>query len=99
MRCRSWKARTEQCLPKAARDLYLRMRRAADSSVVAKTREDLGISRSSSSVLSQQGLATNEFCRLAYWGLQERSSLCTASGELKIFVLLIEMELVLTASI
>ena len=57
----SWKARTEQCLPKAARDLDLRIRQAASSSVVAKTREDLEVLRSSSSERSHLGLEAKEF--------------------------------------
>lgn len=57
----SWNALTEQWQPYAARDLWLRMFRARYLSVVAKTREDLGVVISSSSERSHLGLATNEF--------------------------------------
>ena len=95
----SWKARTEQCLPKAARNFCLRILRAASSSVVANTREDLGVVVSSSSALSHLGFAARESWSWAYCGLQARSSSCTASALRRIWWLVMEMEDVLTASI
>ena len=77
---RSWKALTEQCFPKAARDLYERISLAVFSSVSAKTRDDLCVVRSSSSVQSQRGLDAMIFWAIAYIGLQLRSSVWISSG-------------------
>ena len=77
---RSWNARIVQCLPNAARDFWLRISRAVDSSVSANTNEDLGVERSSSSVRSHRGLATMISIALAYMGLHIISSEWTASA-------------------
>ena len=76
----SWKARTGQCLPNAARDLWLRIMRAEGSSDSANTREDLVVVLSSSTVWSQRGLETMKSWDLEYWGLHVRSSAWMASG-------------------
>ena len=71
---RSWKALSVQCRPKAASAFWLRICRAVDSFVSAKTRDDLGVEDSSSSVRSQRGFATISPSASAYIGLHATSS-------------------------
>ena len=95
---RSWKAHTGQCLPNAARDLWLRMRRAEGSSDSANTREDFVVVLSSSIVRSQRGLDTMSSWNLAYWGLHAKSSAWMDSGVWVMCPLPMEREPVLTPS-
>ena len=95
---RSWNARSVQWLPNAARDFWLRIWRAVDSSVSANTREDLYVESNSSSVRSQRGFATIRSWDFAYMGLHAMSSVCTLSAECVTRPFPMDKELVATPS-
>ena len=96
---RSWKAHTGQCLPNAARDLWLRIWRADGSSDSTNTREYFVMVLSSSTVRSQRGFEMMRSLNLEYWVLQVSSSAWIASGEWMMRPLPMDSNPVLTPSI